>query len=198
MCRCLGVSTSGYYAWRSRPTSTRALADAVLTEVIKAVHADSRRTYGAPRVHAELRLGHGIRCGQKRVARLMRACGLQGVHRRKGFRTTRRDESPAPAPDLLGRDFRAAEPDRKWVADITYVLTWSGFLYLAALTVKCSPGVDTRHEEAAQGHKGGEPRAVPSAHHRGVPLNQPVRHRAGLRGGGKGGSQGSHGRNLST
>jgi len=131
MCRVLGVSSSGYYAWRSRPASVRALADAILTEVITTIHTDSRRTYGAPRVHAELRLGHGIACGQKRVARLMRACGLQGVHRRKGFRTTRRDQSAAPAPDLLERDFGATEPDRKWVADITYVPTWSGFLFLA-------------------------------------------------------------------
>jgi putative transposase len=131
MCRVLGVSSSGYYAWRSRSSSARALADAVLAEVITDIHIDSRRTYGAPRVHAELRLGHGIACGQKRVARLMRACGLQGVHRRKGFRTTRRDPTAAPAPDLLERDFGAAEPDRKWVADITYIPTWSGFLYLA-------------------------------------------------------------------
>ena len=131
MCRVLRVSSSGYYAWRSRAASTRALSDAILTEVITDIHIGSRRTYGAPRVHAELRLGHGIACGQKRVARLMRACGLQGVHRRKGFRTTRRDETAAPAPDLLERDFGAAEPDRKWVADITYVPTWSGFLFLA-------------------------------------------------------------------
>src|SRR2546428_793253 len=94
-------------------------------------HADRRLPYGGPRGHAELRLGQGIRCGQERVARLMRACGLQGVHRRKGFRTTRRDATAASAPDLLERDFGAPEPDRKWVADITYVPTWSGFLFLA-------------------------------------------------------------------
>jgi putative transposase len=85
----------------------------VLAEVICHIHRDSRETYGAPRVHAELRLAHGIRCGQKRVARLMPAAGICGVHRRKRVRTTRRDESAAPAPDLLERDFAATEPDRK-------------------------------------------------------------------------------------
>jgi putative transposase len=133
MCRVLGVSTSGYYAWRSRPASPRSLADAGLTEVIREIHTDSRGTYGAPRVHAELRLDHRILCSQKRVARLMRRAGLAGVHRRRRVRTTRREETAAPAPDLLERDFAATEPDRKWVADITYVPTWAGFLYLAVV-----------------------------------------------------------------
>lgn len=133
MCRVLGVSTSGYYAWRSRPASPRALADAELTEVIRQIHTESRGTYGAPRVRAELRLGHGIRVGGKRVSRLMCAAGIAGVHRRKRVRTTRRDETAAPAPDLLERDFAATAPDQKWVADITYVPTWAGFLYLAVV-----------------------------------------------------------------
>jgi putative transposase len=133
MCRVLGVSTSGYYAWRSRPASPRALADAVLTEVIRQIHTGSRLTYGAPRIHAELRDDHRLFCSQKRVARLMAQAGIQGVHRRRRVKTTRRDDQAAPAPDLLDRDFTAVAPDRKWVADITYVPTWAGFLYLAAV-----------------------------------------------------------------
>ena len=133
MCRVLVVSTSGYYAWRKRPASARAVADAELEELIENIHEGSRRTYGAPRIHAELRDEHGILCSQKRVARLMARAGLQGVHRRKRTRTTRRDETAAPAPDLLERDFAAPGPDRKWVADITYVPTWAGFLYLAVV-----------------------------------------------------------------
>ena len=123
MCRVLRVSTSGYYAWRSRPASPRSLADAVLTSLICEIHTASRTTYGAPRIHAELRLDHGIRCSQKRVARLMQQAGIQGVHRRKRVKTTRPEKTAAPAPDLLERDFGAAEPNRKWVADITYVPT---------------------------------------------------------------------------
>jgi putative transposase len=133
MCRVLEVSTSGYYAWRSRPASPRSLADACLAQVIGEIHTDSRGTYGAPRIHAELRLDHRIFCSQKRVARLMHQAGIQGVHRRKGVRTTRRDETAAPAPDLLERDFQATEADRKWVSDITYVPTWAGFLYVAVV-----------------------------------------------------------------
>jgi putative transposase len=133
MCRVLGVSTSGYYAWRSRPASPRSIADEVLTETIKEIHDRSRGTYGAPRIWFELRDDHGIFCGQKRVHRLMARAGIQGVHRRKRVTTTRRDERTAPAPDLLERDFTATRPDAKWVADITYVPTWAGFLYLAVV-----------------------------------------------------------------
>lgn len=94
------------------------MEDAHLVNLIRDVHADSRRTYGAPRVHAELADDHGIRCGRKRVARLMRDEGLEGVHRRRKHRTTRRREGVAPAPDLVERDFSASGPDRLWVADI--------------------------------------------------------------------------------
>ena len=132
MCRLLGVSPAGYYAWRERPPSARAEADAVLTARIRAIHAASHGTYGAPRVHAELR-AEGQRVGRKRVARLMRADGRAGVSRRKGVRTTRRGEEARPAPDLVERDFTAEQPDRLWVADITYVPTWAGFLYLAVV-----------------------------------------------------------------
>ena len=131
MCRVLGVSPSGYYAWRKRPLAPRARADVALTAQIQVVHRESRGTYGAPRIHADL-AAQGVRVGRKRVARLMRTVGLQGVSRRK-LRTTVRDETARPAPDLVDRQFTAAGPDRLWVADITYVPTWAGFLYLAVV-----------------------------------------------------------------
>ncbi len=133
MCERLGVSTSGYYAWRKRGPSARAVNDAELTRTVRQIHAASRGTYGAPRVHAELDDAHGIRCGRKRVARLMRTAGLVGVCRRRSVRTTRRDETAAPSDDLVHRSFAAAGPDRLWVADITYLPTWQGFLYLAII-----------------------------------------------------------------
>jgi len=132
LCRVLGVSPSGYYAWRRRPLSPRARADVTLSAQIQAIHTRSRGTYGVPRVHAELAAA-GVRIGRKRVARLMRAVGVQGVSRRKFQRTTRRDPAAAPAPDLVSRDFAAVGPDRLWVADITYIPTWAGFLYLAVV-----------------------------------------------------------------
>ena len=132
MCRVLGVSRSGYYAWRERPPSERARADAALFERIKDIHEGSRATYGSPRIHAELR-ADGIRVGRKRAWRLMRREGLVGVSRRKGVRTTRRGEDARPAPDLVARDFGADSPDQLWMADITYIPTWAGFLYLAVV-----------------------------------------------------------------
>ena len=131
MCRVLGVSPSGYYAWRKRPLSTRARTDVELSAHIAVVHRDSRGTYGAPRIHAEL-AAQGLHIGRKRVARLLRTAGLQGVSRRK-VRTTVRDETARPAPDLVERQFTAAGPDRLWVADITYVPTAAGILYLAVV-----------------------------------------------------------------
>ena len=130
LCRMLGVSKSGYYAWRARPPSNRSRQDALLTEKIREIHSRSRKTYGYPRVHAELR-SLGVRCGRRRVARLMRAAGLRGCMRGRKRRTTRRDPRAAPAPDLLRRDFAAGRPNRVWLADITYVPTREGFLYLA-------------------------------------------------------------------
>jgi putative transposase len=111
LCRMLGVSKSGYYAWRSRPPSKRRGEDATLTEKIREIHTRSRQTYAYPRVHAELR-SLGVRCARRRVARLMRAAGLQGCMRGKKRRTTRRDLWAAPAPDLLGRDLVAGRPNR--------------------------------------------------------------------------------------
>ena len=131
LCRTLGVSPSGYYAWSKRPLSPRARADVELSAMIAGIHRESRGTYGAPRVHAEL-AAQGIHIGRKRVARLMRAAQLQGVSRRK-FRTTIRDEAARPAPDLVDRQFTTAGPDRLWVADITYISTGAGFLFLAVV-----------------------------------------------------------------
>jgi len=130
LCRMLGVSKSGYYAWRSRPPSERKRRDALLTEKIRQIHSRSRETYGYPRVHAQLR-SLGVKCGRRRVARLMRAEGLWGRVRGKKRRTTRGDPRAAPAPDLLRGDFVAAQPNRVWLADITYIPTREGFLYLA-------------------------------------------------------------------
>jgi putative transposase len=137
LCRALGVSRSGYYAWRERPASARTGSNLVLTDRIRTIHERSRGTYGAPRIHAELRY-EGVCCSRKRVARLLRVAGLQGCHRRKGPRTTRRAPDIAPAADLVRRDFAAAAPDRLWVADITYIPTWAGFLYLAVVLDACT------------------------------------------------------------
>ena len=131
MCRLLGVSSSGYYAWVKRGPSRRAETDAALTMQIQAAHASSRGTYGAPRVHAEL-AANGLRVGRQRVARLMRVAGLAGVSRRKFVTTTVRGDG-RQAPDLVERDFVSEAPDRLWVADITYVPTWAGFLYVAVV-----------------------------------------------------------------
>ena len=132
LCRLPGVSRSGYYAWRERPSSARTQRNLVLTKRIRTIHERSRGTYGAPRIHAELRYD-GVCCSRKRVARLLRLAGLQGCHRRKGPRTTRRSPEMASAPDLVKRDFVASAPDRLWVADITYIPTWAGFLSLAVV-----------------------------------------------------------------
>jgi putative transposase len=132
MCRLLGVSTSGFYAWLVRPPSQRRIRDAELSATIRTIHESSRGTYGEPRVHAEL-AARGILVSHKRVARLMRAAGLEGISRRKGTTTTIRDRDARQAPDLVQREFAAAAPDRLWVADITYIPTWAGFLYLAVV-----------------------------------------------------------------
>jgi putative transposase len=130
LCRMLGVSRSGYYDWKGRPLSKRARENTSLTEQIVEIHERSRGTYGYPRVRAELR-ALGVRCSRKRVARLMRKAGLQGCRRGTKKRTTRRDIHAVPAPDLVKRDFRAIAPNKIWAADITYVGTQEGFLYLA-------------------------------------------------------------------
>ena len=131
LCRALEVSTSGYYAWLEREPSARAQADAALTRRILAIHEQSRGTYGVPRVHAVL-AHEGIHVGKKRVARLMKQAALEGVSRRRKHKSTR-DDNARPAPDLVDRSFVATAPNQLWVADITYVPTWSGFLYLSVV-----------------------------------------------------------------
>lgn len=132
MCRVLEVSTSGYYAWRKRPPSKRAQKDAMLTNRIRQIHDHSRGTYGSPRIHAALQ-AEGIRVGKKRVARLMKEAGLRGISRRKRPSTTVSGDNGRPVPDLVDRDFTASRPDELWVADITYVPTQEGYLYLAVV-----------------------------------------------------------------
>jgi len=132
MCRVLEVSTSGYYAWGKRAPSKRAREDEVLRKQIEAIHRESRGTYGRPRVHAELK-EDGVHVGCKRITRLMRRAGLQGASRRKKYRTTVRDREARPAPDLVDRNFSVERPDQLWVADITYIPTWAGFLFLTVV-----------------------------------------------------------------
>ncbi len=137
MCQALEVSLSGYYAWLSRPKSQRSREDRSLLIEIRAIHRQSRRTYGSPRMYSELReRGHG--CGRHRVARLMRQDGLQGTYRRK-FRVTTNSQHKWPvAANRLDRRFEVARPDTVWGGDITYVWTREGWLYLAVLLDLCS------------------------------------------------------------
>jgi putative transposase len=133
MCRVLGVSRTGFHNWERRVPSDRALTDAWLIDKIRRIHAQSRGVYGAPRIHAELRLEHDVRVGRKRVARLMKAAGISGVRPQKRFRTTVRIPGITPAGDLVERQFRPDRPNVLWVADITYLRTGEGWLYLAAV-----------------------------------------------------------------
>jgi putative transposase len=132
LCRLLGVSRSGFHAWERRPPSDRALADGWLTDRVATIHRESRGTYGARRVHAALRQ-EGIRVGRKRVERLMRARQLSGSVPRKRAKTTIRVDGVRPAADLVARDFAPSAPDQLWVADIKYIPTRAGWLYLAAV-----------------------------------------------------------------
>lgn len=131
-CRTLGVSRAGFYGARGRPPSARSLEDGLIAEAIREIHADSRGTYGAPRVQAML-ARRGVRVGRKRVARLMRAKGISGLVKHKRGRTTIRVPGVATAPDLVRREWSPSEPNRLWVADITYCRSWEGWLYLAAV-----------------------------------------------------------------
>jgi putative transposase len=133
LCSVLGVTRQGYYAWRRRRPSARQLADRELVELIRRVHVESRETYGAPRVHAELREGHQLRVGRKRVARLMRQAGIAGVSRRGSKRRTTVAAKLPPAPDLVRRRFEASRPNQLWLADITYIPTYEGWLFLAVV-----------------------------------------------------------------
>lgn len=130
-CRVLKVSRAGYYEWRGRPASARQVADAQLVETITQVHHDSRGTYGSPRVHAELRLGLGLVCGRKRVARLMQIAGLRGVCHQRKHRHWKPD--PATHDDLVKRRFTAVAPDRVWFTDITQHRAADGWVYCCAV-----------------------------------------------------------------
>ena len=157
LCRALGVSPSGYYAWRSRGPSPRERSDAALAAEIRRSHARSRGTYGVPRIHADL-MEAGYRVSRKRVAPLMRRDGLAGVHRRRFVRTTVPDEHAARAPDLVKRDFAAPGPDRLWVADITQLPTRSGPCYLAAVTDAWEPpGRRLEHGDPQMRHPSTKP-----------------------------------------
>ena len=131
MCRLLNVSRSGFYAWVHRPMCQRRRVDLMLTCQIAAIHRRSHEAYGAPNIHAELADEHGIRVGRKRVARLMRQSGIRGAMLRKYVVTTQSDPEAAKPIDLVRRRFFAQAPDQLWVADMTYIPTWSGWLYLA-------------------------------------------------------------------
>ena len=133
MCRVLGVSRSGFHAWRGRAPSKRAVQDARLTERIRAIHEANRNVYGSPRIHAELVMAEGERVGRKRVERLMRQAAITGLRPKKRGRTTIRVPGVRVCADLVDRAFGAAAPDRLWVADITYLRTWEGWLYLVAV-----------------------------------------------------------------
>jgi putative transposase len=133
MCRVLGVSRAGFYAWLGREPSARAREDERLSGRIREIHKANRGVYGSPRIHAELRLADGVRVGRKRVERLMRKAKISGLTPRKKGRTTIRVPGVRVCEDLVDRNFLAAAPKRLWVADITYLRTWEGWLYLAAI-----------------------------------------------------------------
>ena len=132
MCRVLEVSTSGYYKWVKRSPSNREREDKVLFKQIESVYKASSGTYGAPRIYAELR-EEGVRVARKRIARLMRQAGLRGVSRRRSPRTTLRSKHQVAPPDLVKRNFKANKPNELWVADITFIPTCTGFLFLAVV-----------------------------------------------------------------
>ena len=132
-CELLDVSRSGYYEWSTRAPSDRELTDAWLTEKITTIWKENRKVYGAPRIHAELRMAYGINVGRKRVERLMRQAGISGLAPRKRTRTTVSVPGVRVADDLVKRQFRPEEPNVLWVADFTYLRTWEGWLYLAAV-----------------------------------------------------------------
>jgi putative transposase len=132
MCRMLGVSSSGYYAWRKRPPSKREMANRELYKKIEVVYNENHKVYGSPRIYRALKK-QGVVCSKNRVARLMRLRGLRAQHTKRFKVTTKRNKAHPVAPNLLNRDFEANRPNQKWLADITYILTLEGWLYLAAV-----------------------------------------------------------------
>jgi transposase InsO family protein len=137
MCRMLGVTKSGFYAWKTRPKPERERRDAQLAARVAAVHQRSRRTYGSPRVHRELK-ARGVRVGKKRVERLMRESGIQGRSKRRFKRTTDSRHGGPIAPNVLDRRFDVSEPNTVWVTDVTAIATDEGWLYLAPMLDLCS------------------------------------------------------------
>jgi putative transposase len=133
MCRVLGVSRSGFHAWQTREPSARRREDERLLERIREIHAENRRVYGSPRIRAELAMADGVRVSRKRVERLMREAGISGLIKKKRGQTTIRVPGVRVCEDLVDRAFLAAAPDQLWVADITYLRTWEGWLYLVAV-----------------------------------------------------------------
>jgi putative transposase len=133
LCRALEVNRTSFHDWQRRAPSDRALTDAWLTEKIKQIHEAKRRVYGAPRIHAELAMAHGVRVGRKRVERLMRAAQISGLIPKKRGKTTIRVPGVRVADDLVERRFRPSAPNVLWLADITYLRSWEGWLYLAAV-----------------------------------------------------------------
>jgi putative transposase len=135
LCGVLGVTRGGYYAWKRRRPSKHRREDERLARLITSIFEQSQETYGAPRIQAELADDHGLKVGKKRVARLMRELGIEGVSRRgkRRYKTTIPAKETPMALDLVRRSFQAAGPNRLWVADITYVETWEGYLFLACV-----------------------------------------------------------------
>ncbi|HEY3373445.1 MAG TPA: IS3 family transposase [Candidatus Aquicultor sp.] len=132
LARVLGVTAAGYYAWKFRAPSERKLQDELLKTKIERIHKDSFGIYGAPRIHAELK-ANDICVGRKRVARLMKELGIEGVSKRGRRRITKPKEATPIAPDLVNRDFTATKPNELWIADITYIPTWQGWLFLSVV-----------------------------------------------------------------
>jgi putative transposase len=132
LCELLEVSTSGYYTWRSRPVSQREMANQELLKQIKVVYKASHETYGSPRIYRELK-AQGVSCSENRVARLMRADDIQAKQAKRYKRTPRANHAHPVAPNLLGGNFTADGPDRRWVSDISYISTQEGWLYLAVI-----------------------------------------------------------------
>lgn len=138
LCRALEVNRTSFHDWERRAPSQRALTDAWLSEKIRSIHEAKRKVYGAPRIHAELRMAHGVRVGRKRVERLMRSAGISGLVPKRRGRTTISVPGVRVADDLVERRFRPAVPNVLWLADITYLRSWEGWLYLAAIQDACS------------------------------------------------------------
>ncbi len=137
MCKVLDVSPSGYYAWRKRPPSAREMANQELYKKIETVYNENRKVYGSPRIYRELK-DQGVACSENRIARLMRLRSLKAKQTRRFKTTTKRNKSHPVAPNLLKRDFDAERPNQKWLADITYIATQEGWLYLAAILDLCT------------------------------------------------------------